>query len=52
MSSIKCSNLKNNNNNIELIRETDRKTKLYSQCIDCGLKKIEIIDNEELGDLS
>ena len=37
-----------NSNNTKTNREIDRKTNLYSHCIDCGFKKFEIIDEEEI----
>ena len=36
-----------NNNDCEI----DGKTNLYSYCIDCGFKKLETIDKEEVSDL-
>ena len=36
------------NKNIETKQETDGKINLYSPCIDCGFKKFETIDEEEL----
>ena len=34
--------------NIKRKREIDEKINLYFCCIDCGFKKFETIDNEEL----
>ena len=48
---IRCLKSTNNNNNIKLKREIDRKISLYSHCNDHGFKKFKIIDEEELSDL-
>ena len=32
-------------------KEIDEKVNLYSNCIDCGFKKFETINKEELSDL-
>ena len=47
----KCSKFTNNNNNIKITHEIDRKNNPYSHCIECGFKKFEAIDKEELKDL-
>ena len=39
------------NNDFKIKQEIDGKVNLYSHCIDCGFKKFEIIDKEELSDL-
>ena len=38
------------NNNIKIKRGIDGKSNLYPHCIDCGFKKFETIDKEELTD--
>ena len=44
--------LKVNKNNIFKIKsEIDCKINLYSYCIDCGFKKLETNDEEEVSDL-
>ena len=40
-----------NNNNIKKKRERDGKINSYCHCIECGFKKFETIDKEELCDL-
>ena len=39
------------NNYFKIKQEIDGKVNLYSHCIECGFKKFEIIDKEELRDL-
>ena len=39
------------NNNIKMKREIDGKINLYYWCYDCGFKKFETIDKEEVNDL-
>ena len=43
-----CSKLTNNNNNIKIKGDIERKINIYTLCIDCGFKNIETIDKEEL----
>ena len=39
------------NNDLKKKQEIDEKVNLYSNCIDCGFKKFETINKEELSDL-
>ena len=39
------------NNSIKIKQKIDGKTNLYFCCFDCGFKKFETIDEEELSDL-
>ena len=47
---IKCSKF-TKNNYIKVKCKIDGNINLYSRCIDCGFKKFETIDKEELSDL-
>ena len=47
--SIRCSKF-TKNNNIAIKHKIDGKINFYFCCIDCGFKKLDTIDKEELSD--
>ena len=47
----KCSKFTNNNNNIKIKPEIDRKINSNSHCISCSFKNYKTIDKEQISDI-